>query len=124
MAEKPKTFWDGKSENETEILNNLIPVEGPVFDTTRVNLEIWRKFQNCYYDIYNNGFCNYDNLKDDWETVLKSLNCGEQSVQMMSVDFVNTKSGLEVLEIFADILFGRARSEHMLESSKKELRSC
>ena len=56
------TYWnhDGLHEDKLEKLHSLIPAMGEVPNgkTTNKNLERFRKAQNCYYDLYNNGLCN------------------------------------------------------------------
>lgn len=56
------TYWnnEGTYQNEAEELQALLPVFGEVDKgkTTNKALERFRKAQNCYYDLYNNGLCN------------------------------------------------------------------
>ena len=55
------SFWDGKSELTplANALSKLIPVEGEVADKKQNRaLEKFRRAQNCYYDLYNNGLGN------------------------------------------------------------------
>lgn len=60
MAET--TYWNnnGKYENLNKALYSLIPESGPVVNPKKNRaLEKFRKAANCYYDLYNNGLCNY-----------------------------------------------------------------
>jgi len=56
------TYWthNGLHQDKLEKLHSLIPAMGEVPNgkTTNKNLERFRKAQNCYYDLYNNGLCN------------------------------------------------------------------
>ncbi len=55
------TYWsnNGKHQNLVNALQALIPTEGPVEKQHKNGkLETFRKAQNCYYDLYNNGLCN------------------------------------------------------------------
>lgn len=56
------TYWinNGKHQGELKKLTELLPVYGPVENakTTNKSLEKFRKAQNCYYDLYNNGLGN------------------------------------------------------------------
>lgn len=56
------TYWEEKGtyQTEAEELQALLPYSGEVEKgkTTNKALERFRKAQNCYYDLYNNGLCN------------------------------------------------------------------
>ena len=56
------TYWESKGQyqNLVEQLAKRLPAMGSVPDakTTNKHLEKFRKAQNCYYDLYNNGLCN------------------------------------------------------------------
>jgi hypothetical protein len=56
------TYWESKGQyqNLVEQLTKRLPAFGSVPDAKTANkhLEKFRKAQNCYYDLYNNGLCN------------------------------------------------------------------
>lgn len=54
------TYWDGYGTHQELVkkLNELIPVMGEIKGSKNVNLERFRKAQNAYYDIFNNGGMN------------------------------------------------------------------
>jgi hypothetical protein len=56
------TYWnnEGTYQDIAEELQALLPASGEVAEgkTTNKALERFRKAQNCYYDLYNNGLCN------------------------------------------------------------------
>ena len=56
------TYWnnEGTYQDIAEELQALLPYSGEVEQgkTTNKALERFRKAQNCYYDLYNNGLCN------------------------------------------------------------------
>jgi hypothetical protein len=56
------TYWNNKGTHQTiaEALQGLLPAIGEVPEgkTTNKALERFRRAQNCYYDLYNNGLCN------------------------------------------------------------------
>ena len=56
------TYWESKGQYQSlvEELTERLPFFGPVENakTTNKHLEKFRKAQNCYYDLYNNGLCN------------------------------------------------------------------
>ena len=56
------TYWNEQGAYQTiaEALQGLIPAIGEVPEgkTTNKALERFRRAQNCYYDLYNNGLCN------------------------------------------------------------------
>ena len=55
------SYWNNKGEHQglVSTLHSLIPTMGPV-ENPRKNkaLEKFRRAQNCYYDLYNNGLGN------------------------------------------------------------------
>ena len=55
-------YWrnEGTYQDIAEALQGLIPAIGevPEGETTNKHLERFRKAQNCYYDLYNNGLIN------------------------------------------------------------------
>ena len=55
-------YWNEEGFHQTiaEALQGLIPVIGEVPEgkTTNKALERFRRAQNCYYDLYNNGLIN------------------------------------------------------------------
>lgn len=56
-----KTYWSGNGKYEVLIKNlqKLVPDNGTVKNPKKNRkLEKFRKAQNCYYDLYNNGLCN------------------------------------------------------------------
>jgi len=56
------TYWEnnGQYQNLVRPLAKQLPTFGSVPDakTSNKHLEKFRKAQNCYYDLYNNGLCN------------------------------------------------------------------
>ena len=56
------TYWNNKGtfQEIADSLQRLIPAVGEVPEgkTTNKALERFRRAQNCYYDLYNNGLCN------------------------------------------------------------------
>jgi hypothetical protein len=56
------TYWNNEGTHQTiaEALQGLVPAIGEVPEgkTTNKALERFRRAQNCYYDLYNNGLCN------------------------------------------------------------------
>jgi hypothetical protein len=56
------TYWnnEGAYQAIAEELQALLPSSGEVLEgkTTNKALERFRRAQNCYYDLYNNGLCN------------------------------------------------------------------
>ena len=55
------TFWNGKKhEKAFDALSALVPSVGKVPNPRKNQaLEDWRRLQNLYYDVYNNGGCNW-----------------------------------------------------------------
>lgn len=56
-----QTYWsNNRNPAEVDYLNAQVPAEGPVTSEVRPWLEAWRRFTNGYYDLFNNGWCNWD----------------------------------------------------------------
>ena len=56
------TYWSSNglfTQDTVDKLSKLIPQRGKVINPRKNRkLEKFRKAQNCYYDLYNNGLCN------------------------------------------------------------------
>jgi len=56
------TYWNNEGAYQAIAgeLQALLPSSGEVLEgkTTNKALERFRRAQNCYYDLYNNGLCN------------------------------------------------------------------
>ena len=56
------TYWESKGQYQNlveELTKRLPPFDSvPNAKTSNKHLEKFRKAQNCYYDMYNNGLCN------------------------------------------------------------------
>ena len=55
------SFWNGNNPlcSAADELGKLVPVEGKVTAKKSRALEKFRKAQNCYYDLYNDGLGNF-----------------------------------------------------------------
>jgi hypothetical protein len=60
-----KTFWEGYHDALVETLNMDIPNFAEVKDKNRPKLEDWRRVQNAYYRVYNDG--------DGWVSKLRHI---------------------------------------------------
>lgn len=62
MALLDNTYWNAKGlyQEQANKLGELIPLQGECehYRTTNKALDKFRRAQNCYYDLYNNGLCN------------------------------------------------------------------
>ena len=84
-----KTYWDGtRNPDEVKYLNAQVPTSGNVEDKQRKWLEAWRRFSNGYYDLYNNGWCNWDMCGYNFRTACKKV-----GFTARKSDFVNIYSG-------------------------------
>jgi len=55
------SYWNNTGKNQIlgDQLQKLVPASGAVLNPRKnPKLEKFRKAQNCYYDLYNNGLCN------------------------------------------------------------------
>lgn len=61
-----KTYWSGKGTYQVlaDKISELIPAEGHCPPNVPA-LESYRLAANLYYDLYNNGGCNYPNTISD-----------------------------------------------------------
>ena len=89
------TFWEGKWGERVDVLDALIPDNGKVTDKTSPMLEDWRKLQNAYYRVYNDG-----------DPFLAKLR------HMAKRHDYSLKNNLKSLEELAEIVFTAAWKEH------------
>lgn len=81
-----QTYWNnnGKYQNEYEWLDaHLVPVSG-MAETT--NGEALRCVANIYYDAYNNGGCNFDIKRDQWNSLKRWLESHDLSPDIRHLD--------------------------------------
>lgn len=64
-TDNDECVWNGYREDDIDKLNAHIPASGECSITHHPALEEFRRIQNIYYDIYNNGGCNCIDLNDD-----------------------------------------------------------
>jgi hypothetical protein len=60
-----KCLWNGYLEEQVDEVGAFIPSQGKVEDPNLPKLEEFRKLQNVYYDVYNNGGCNCVSMNED-----------------------------------------------------------
>lgn len=60
MHDFENSYWNSKGQYQhlVDKLNELIPISGPVTTKKSSKLERFRKIQNAYYDLFNNGGMN------------------------------------------------------------------
>jgi hypothetical protein len=58
---EPATLWNNRRSADVDRLHTLLPMSGPcpAHGACNVALEIFRQFQNAYYDLFNNGGGNW-----------------------------------------------------------------
>lgn len=106
------TFWNGKNEEQVNKLNKLIPITGKIEGENKKALENWRKLQNMYYEIYNNGGCNWSVklMSEDLRTLSRFA-----KVKLLKKDICpshrSDDSKYVNLEKLADIVFAAACKE-------------
>lgn len=64
-SDNDKVLWNGYREDDVAEVDAHIPASGKVEDENLPALEAFRKLQNFYYDVYNNGGCNAVTMNDD-----------------------------------------------------------
>jgi hypothetical protein len=79
---KSDTFWEGHRDTDRAKLQKEIPPVGPCNKRKRPMLEEWRKFQNVYYRVYNDG----DPFRNRLRHMAKRFDCP-----------LNWKGDLEIL---------------------------
>jgi len=89
------TFWAGKMGDLVAVLDKDIPHDGKVTDKKRPMLEEWRKLQNAYYRVYNDGDAFYSKLR-------------HMATRMGMKSFYGS---YEALEELADAVFQKAIKE-------------
>jgi hypothetical protein len=64
-SDNDKVLWNGYREDDVAVVDACIPDSGKVEDENLPALEAFRKLQNFYYDVYNNGGCNAVTMNED-----------------------------------------------------------
>jgi hypothetical protein len=69
-GEAEHILWGNRRRNHVLILDRLIPDHGSVpFSLDNHALELYRLFMRGYYDIYNNGGCNWESVGKEFAVV-------------------------------------------------------
>jgi len=119
MTATPAKFWAAKHNDAVTKLWEHVPLEGPVLDPARPALEAWRNLNCAYYDVYNNGACNWGHRRANMVAACKFVSMPVPSKKALLDGAWQDKSGAspDVLETIADAVFVRALAEaYLLEN--------
>jgi len=108
------TYWEEKGIYQTlaEELQALLPTFGEVDKgkTTNKALERFRKAQNCYYDLYNNGLCN---RAREFSTVFRISGVSREIRQNYGYNYLVSSATEEAIDKKMDELIMNAYAEQM-----------
>ncbi len=100
------TYWNSNGRHQTMLvaLEKLIPDVGSVeHPKTNKKLEKLRKACNVYYDLYNNGLCNYKaNFSKVFGVSSKKFNKGFGKYTEEMYKFVELQMDKIILEAFEE----------------------
>jgi len=114
------TYWQEKGTYQTqaEELQALLPTFGEVDKgkTTNKALERFRKAQNCYYDLYNNGLCN---RAREFSTVFRIVGVSRMIRERRHCgDMLNTYTEMAIDKKMDDIIMDAYREQLALGKMK------
>lgn len=108
------TYWEEKGTYQTqaEELQALLPYSGEVDKgkTTNKALERFRKAQNCYYDLYNNGLCN---RAREFSTVFRIAGVPREIKQNYGYNFLVSSATEDAIDKRMDELIMNAYREQL-----------
>lgn len=89
-------------------LNGLIPFQGKVSNprSKNKNLELFRKAQNCIYDLFNNGLCN---RRSEFVRLFGFSPIASRYWNEMTLDNIENR----VEEIFTPIIIAAAKEQEI-----------
>jgi hypothetical protein len=107
------TYWQEKGTYQTqaEELQALLPTFGEVDKgkTTNKALERFRRAQNCYYDLYNNGLCN---RAREFSTVFRIVGVSRMIRERRHCgDMLNTYTEMAIDKKMDDIIMDAYREQ-------------
>jgi hypothetical protein len=108
-------YWNEQGTYQTiaEALQKLIPAIGDVPDgkTTNKALERFRRAQNCYYDLYNNGLCN---RAREFSTLFKIAGVPREIKQNYHYNFLVSSATEDAIDSKMDKFIMEAYCEQLL----------
>ena len=113
-------YWNEQGTYQTiaEALQKLIPAIGDVPDgkTTNKCLERFRKAQNCYYDLYNNGLCN---RAREFSTLFKIAGVPREIKQNYHYNFLVSSATEDAIDSKMDRFIMEAYAEQLVLGKMK-----
>ncbi len=126
MTER-KSYWNGNRNNPAaDFIQAQIPTEGECPKEFPA-LENWRRFTNGYYDIFNNGACNWGSRGPGFRAAIKSI--GHETIAKSDLfppyeerhhKFDFSRPIWERLELVGDAILRAALLEQANETQAKE----
>lgn len=113
------TYWNknGKYQNAVDVLNKLIPTEGPVSSLLKnPHLEKFRKASNCYYDLYNNDL---NNRAREFASVF-GIRSSDHRHNGKNIHFKFGEVLFHLVEVEMDKLVLAAANEQFMNSNEKD----
>ena len=114
------SLWNGRRKADTDRIEARIPAAGAVeFDPDNFCLESYRAFANGYYDLYNNGGCNW-NLKGkmfQWVARQHKISGVNLRDMLREIDY---KGYCNQLERLGDLVINAALKEQFGETEFRD----
>jgi hypothetical protein len=116
------TYWNNKGtyQNIADALQGLIPALGEVPEgkTTNKALERFRRAQNCYYDLYNNGLCN---RAREFSTLFRIPGVSREIKQNYGSNFLVSSATEDAIDSKMDKFIMEAYCEQLLLGKMKPI---
>ena len=122
------SYWNDKGEykEKSKQLRTLVPEIG---ESQNPKIELYRVFQNVYYDLYNNGLCNKENYKEEIKNVIEFyFNDLKLSSDLKNKKYLtsvkNLKEDYEAFENVADVIINFVYNDKEIQKmlvSKNEI---
>lgn len=104
------TLWNGRRSWDSDALSALIPMEDGIKGKENAALEAYRKYANCYYEIFNNGCFNWSMYGATYRALCKANGVEAYDVQHLR-HCVRYGFDLERLETLGDLIIDAALEE-------------
>lgn len=104
------TLWNDRRKWDSDALSALVPSEGDIKGKQNAALEAYRKFANCYYEIFNNGCFNWSSYGATYRALCKANGFVPYDVQTLR-HCIRNGYDLPELEALGDLIIDAALDE-------------
>ena len=115
------SLWNNRRKADTDRIEALIPMTGEVpFNPDNFCLEVYRVYMNGYYDIYNNGGCNWKHKGKKFQWAARQHKISGLSLRDMLHE-IDYKGYCNNLERLGDLVINAALKEQFGDSEYTDL---